>query len=270
MSIIDGDTKDPAAQGGGAAPPAAPEWTAGLPPELQQHVTAKGYKGVADVVTAHMHAEKLVGADKIAVPKDGVWDEAAKIKLGIPTDVKGYKIDRPKLPDGLPYDEKFESTALAVAHEAGLSNAQAQKLVEFWAKSQGDAFAGIGQDTEAARASTVGELQKEGGKAYDDRVAFASRAAREFGGEPLLAFLNESGAGNSPHLIRAFAKIGEMLREDKISGGRPSGMALTPDQARVEANKLMQTDAYRKRDHAEHADVVRRVTQLFESQYPES
>lgn len=260
MSIIDDAGKQDDAKGG--------DWTAGLSPEQLQTVQTKGYKSPADVITAYMNAERLVGADKIPVPKDGVWDEVARVKLGIPSDVKGYKVERPQLPEGLPYDEKFEESALAVAHEVGLTPKQAQRLVEFYAKTQGDAFTNLQQQTESDRQATVAELTKEFGKAYDDQVAHAARAARHFGGDALIEYLNGSGAGNNPHLIRAFAKIGQALREDKMPGGGPSSGALTPEQARVEANKLMASEAYRKREHPEHADVVRRVQQLFESAYP--
>lgn len=245
-------------------------WLTGLTPEQQQHISSHGYKTAADVVNAHIHAERLIGSDKIAVPKDGVWDEASRAKLGIPSDAASYKINRPQLPEGLPYDEKFEQSALAVAHKIGLTNTQAQELIGFWAASQGNSFANVAASNEANQAATVEALQKEWGKAYDDKVAFASRAVKEFGGQELVDYLNEPGVGNNIHLVRAFAKVGELLREDRMPAGRPSGMALTPEQARVEANQLMATEAYRKREHPEHADMMKRVSKLFEFQYPES
>lgn len=272
MSILDDGAQPPPPPAAPAATPPAPngaDWTASLTPELQQFVATKGYKAPADVIVAYQNAEKLVGADKIAVPKDGLFDEASRVKLGVPSDPKDYKIERPALPEGLPYDEKFEAAALKKAHELGLTPRQVQELIKFQAENQGNAFATAQQMQEAAKAETVQTLQKEWGKAYEERVQWAARAAKQIGGDELIEYLNNSGAGDNPHLIRAFAKIGELMREDKMPAGRPGGMTLTPEQARSEANKLMQSDAYRKKDHLEHADTVRRVTQLFELAHPE-
>ena len=102
------------------------------------------------------------------------------------------------------------------------------------------------------------------------RSAQAARAARYFGGDALIAFLNTSGAGNNPELVRAFAKIGSMMSEDSLKIGKAHGFSITPDEARREAQKLMAKDAYTKRDHPEHAATVEQVQQLFERAYSEA
>ena len=245
-------------------------WVSGLTPELKQLVEAKGYKTPADVVQAYAHAQRAIGADKIPAPKDGVWDEVARTKLGIPKSAEGYELRRPELPQGVVYDETFEKAALPVAHKLGLTPHQVQGLLDFYAGHQGQSFQSAMRGRIEDESQAVGSLQQEWGPSYDGKVAQAARAARYFGGETLINFLNESGMGNNPELVRTFAKIGSMMTEDSLKIGKSQGFSMSSDEARREANKLMASEAYTKRDHPEHASTVEHVSHLFEHAYPDA
>ena len=245
------------------------DWVSSLAPELRQLVEAKGYKSPADVVQAYAHAQRAIGADKIPLPKDGVWDETARAKLGIPPAADGYELRRPELPDGLSYDEAFEKAALPIAHKLGLTPAQVQGLLDFYAGYQGEALQAAAHGRRQEETQAAGLLSQEWGRAYDAKVAQAARAARHFGGQSLIDFLNASGMGNNVELVRAFAKIGALMSEDTLKVGKAHGFALTPTEARREAAKLMASPAYTKRDHPEHAHLLEQVTQLFERAYEE-
>lgn len=243
------------------------DWVSGLTPDLRQLVEAKGYKTPADVVQAYAHAQRAIGAEKIPLPKDGVWDETARSKLGIPKSAEGYQVRRPDLPQGVAYDEALEQAALPVAHKLGLTPQQVQGLLDFYAGHQAQAFQSVMRSRVDDETQSVGLLQAEWGTSYDTKVAQAARAARYFGGQKLIEFLNQSGVGNNPELVRAFAKIGSMMTEDSLKIGRAHGFSISPDEARKEANKLMSQPAYTNRDHPEHSSVVEQVTQLFERAY---
>lgn len=259
----------PGDMAGTAAEPHADDgaWTATLSPELRQIVEAKGYKTPADVVQAYAHAQRAIGLEKIPLPKDGVWDEVARAKLGIPREPGGYKLARPELPQGVNYDEAFEKAALPIAHKLGLTPAQVQGLLDFYAGHQAQSFQGVMRNRVEEETQSAGLLRQEWGGAYDAKVAQAARAARYFGGQELIEFLNQSGVGNNPELVRAFAKIGSMMSEDSLKIGRAHGFSITPEEARREANKLMASPAYTNRDHPEHASSVEQVQQLFERAY---
>ncbi len=250
--------------------PSGDDWTSALAPELKQLVEAKGYKSPADVVQAYAHAQRAIGADKIPLPKDGVWDETARAKLGIPRSADGYELQRPQLPQGVAYDETLEKAALPVAHKLGLTPRQVQGLLEFYAGHQSQSFQSAMRGRIDDETNATAQLQQEWGPSYDTKVATASRAARYFGGQPLIDFLNQTGAGNNPELVRAFAKIGSMMSEDSLKIGKAHGFSITPDEARREAQKLMAKEAYTKRDHPEHQAMVEQVQQLFERAYAES
>ena len=59
------------------------------------------------------------------------------------------------------------------------------------------------------------------------------------------------------------------MRDDALKIGKAQGFSMTPDEARREANKLMASEAYTKRDHPEHASAVEHVSHLFEHAYPD-
>jgi hypothetical protein len=243
------------------------DWVASLTPELRNLVDAKGYKTPADVVQAYAHAQRAIGAEKIPLPKDGVWDEIARAKLGIPKVADGYKVARPELPAGMPYDEALEKAALPIAHKLGLTPHQVQGLIDFYAGHQSQSVQTMLRGQQEEQTHAIGQLQQEWGGSYDTKVSQAARAARHFGGQGLIDFLNQSGAGNNPALVRAFAKVGAMMAEDTLKTGKAHGFALSPDEARREANKLMAAPAYTNRDHPEHGSIVEQVQQLFERAY---
>lgn len=272
MSLIDGSDKGaPPAPAATTTPAPAPnsDWVAGLPPELKSVVDTKGYKTPADVLTAYVNAERLIGVDKIPVPKDGVWDQTARSKLGIPDTPDKYTFNKPELPDGLPWDANFEKAALTKAHELGLTPNQVQGLMELYAGQRVSEFGGLDTLREQTQAATAEVLKKEWGNSYAVKLDNAARAAKMVGGEALIEALMETGAGNNPEIIRAFAKIGGMLGEDRMKSGMPSGFGMTPEEARGEATKLMSSQAYTQKSHPEHALTVEKVESLFKQAYPE-
>lgn len=67
-------------------------------------------------------------------------------------------------------------------------------------------------------------LDKEiGGENFNKNVEFAHRAMKRFGNETLTKYLDESGLGNHPDVIRMFMKIGQSMAEDKIIGSNSQG-----------------------------------------------
>jgi hypothetical protein len=247
------------------------DWTATLSPELRHVVEVKGYKSPADVVSAYAHAQKAIGLDKVAVPRDGVWDDDARAKLGIPRDPDGYQLRRPdNLPQGLNYDEGFEKAALPVAHKLGLTPVQVQGLLDFYAGYAGEVHKNSTLAVEHGNQHAASVLKKDWGAFYDERIQQAQVAVKHFGGQGLVDHLNRSGLGNHPELIRAFARIGSMMSEDQLRVGAASGFGLSPAEARKEANKMMAQPAYTERDHPDHNVTVEKVKALFEQVYDEA
>lgn len=248
-------------------PTQSQDWTSTLTPDLKMLVEAKGYKSPADVVQAYAHAQRLIGVEKIPLPKDGVWDETAREKLGIPKAATEYELSRPEMPEGVLYDDAFEKAALPIAHKLGLTPTQVQGLLEFYAGHQTQTYQSTQRHRLDEQTMATEDLKSEWGANYETKVSQAARAARYFGGEDLITMLNDSGLGNNPNLVRAFSKVGAMLSEDTLKVGAGQGLAMGPDEALRQARKLMSKPAYGKRDHPDHSSLVEKVQRLFEQAY---
>jgi len=200
-------------------------------------------------------------------PEDGSVTAKAQDRPGVPATAEAYQLNRPELPDGIAWDEGFEKAALPVAHRLGLTAEQVQGLLDFYAGHQVQSVESSERSRFDDHSRSVGTLKSEWGPSYDTRVAQAARAARYFGGDSLIAFLNDSGAGNNPDLVRAFARIGATMSEDRLKGGSVQTLSLGPDEALQEARRLMLNPGYARRDHPEHTGLVERVQALFELAY---
>jgi len=178
-----------------------------------------------------------------------------------------YAITRPEMPEGVTWDEAFEKAAIPVAQKLGLTPTQLQGLADFYARHQSATGLGAMRQRNLDETAASDALKAEWGAHYDTKLAQASRAARYFGGEQLIAVLNETGLGNHPDLVRAFARAGAHLGEDALrASGQVTGV-LPPDEALKKARALMARPAYASRAHPGHGAIVDEVRQLFEQAY---
>ncbi|HGM6654497.1 MULTISPECIES: peptidase [Serratia] len=154
-------------------------------------------------------------AKELAAEKD------AKEKADKEAAEKAEKDKKPTAPEKYeftpPEGQELDANALAVfepiAKELGLSQEQAQKLVDIYPQIQQ-------QQAEAwsKQVSDWGEQVKAdkeiGGDKFNASVGAAQRALDQFGNPELREYLNASGLGNHPALVRFCAKVGKAMAED--------------------------------------------------------
>lgn len=152
-----------------------------------------------------------------------VKPEAAKPDAVTPT----VKVDVPEaysftMPDGMEVDKPLADAFTPVAKELGLSNEQANKLASVYA---GHVQAETKQLAEAwvkQNETWQGELKADpefGGARYGQTVKDVHAGILKSGGEALAKALGESGMGDHPEIVKAFARIGRMFREDALVKG---------------------------------------------------
>jgi len=129
------------------------------------------------------------------------------------------------VPDGVKLDDALLAEAAPVFKELGLTQEQAQKLVDFQARMQ----LGGAKDAAEAKANAEVEAQKqqakidneniatlrnEFGDQYAVKQAAAQRAIRRFdpSGE-MLSFVESAGLGTFPPFVRFLAAAGEAISE---------------------------------------------------------
>lgn len=113
-----------------------------------------------------------------------------------------------------------------VARDLNLTNEQAQKLVDAYPKI----LAGVQQrQAEAWQAQTeqwasdVKADKEIGGDKLTTNISAAQRALDQFGTPELKEYLNTTGLGNHPYLVKTFVKIGKAMSEDGMVDGSNQG-----------------------------------------------
>lgn len=166
--------------------------------------------------------------------KPAADDDAGKV----PADGK-YAL---KMPDGVELDAELADALGPEFAELNLTNAQAQKLVDKYIGIQAARMAKQGETFALTTAGWVDQAKKDaeiGGDKWDASVQAAQRAVNRLGTPALKEYLNASGGGNHPELIRFMSKAGAMISEDNPATGGAEGKGKPADAAYT----LFPTDA---------------------------
>ena len=258
-SVLSGDPKT-------ETPQVATDWKASLSEAIRSDKSLENIKDIEGLAKSYVHAQKMVGADKIPVPNkyatDKDWD-AVYEKLGRPKSADGYKFD-------LPQDKKVDEASLkefsTQAHKLGLLPGQAQGMVKFYNEMTAKSLQDADSKALAAREASEKALKQEFGQAYDQKVTQAATLAKSVGATDILNRNLEDGTklGDHPDMIKVFAQLASKMGEDSIV--QASGPTyLTPSQIEKQIGELTQTgSAYWDKNHPNHQLAVQEVLALRE------
>jgi hypothetical protein len=143
-----------------------------------------------------------------------------------------------KLADGVTFDKEAFDAVEPVLREMDLSQEAASKLVGAYAEKilpvlQARAAKQGEEDGAAIRADWARETQADkeiGGVKLDEAKAMAAKAMSKFlpndgEGQKFRTFLNESGLGNHPEMVRFMARVGHQLGEASADQAGGKGAA---------------------------------------------
>lgn len=152
-------------------------------------------------------------------------NDANKSDIGAP---EKYEFKAPE--EGQELDKGALEVFEPIARELNLNNEQAQKLVDVYGSKIMPAInkqlaEGWQKQTEQW-AETV-KADKELGS--DESIGAAQKAMDKFGSPELKQYLEESGLGNHPELIRIFASVGKAMSEDGLVTGNSNGSKSAAD-----------------------------------------
>lgn len=235
-----------------------------IPEAYKQEKALSNFNSMDDLLKSYLHAQKMIGANKIAVPNkmatEDDWKEVFR-KLGAPEKPEDYKYsfkDNEIDPEQL---KSFNETA----HRLGLLPQQAERLIKFYnemntASEQNRLQAA---DNKQLEAETL--LKKEFGANYGKRLDQARRLASEtFGKELLNNTMLQDGSrlGDNVEIIKAFAMLADKLSEDEIVKGDGIGY-MTASQIEKEIAELTEEGSpYWIKGHPNHRKAVEDVLKL--------
>ena len=237
-----------------------------IPEAYKDEKSLHNFSNMDDFVKSYLHSQKLVGADKIAIPNkystDEDWKKVYK-QLGTPETGEGYKYK-------LPEDHKIEDDTLkSFSNEAaklGLLPNQANGVMNYYNEIIKQGLSDQAAQQKTAQDEAVVELRKEFGASYQKEIQSAKNLVhatlgKEFIDNSLLQ--DGSRLGDNPTVIKAFAKLANKLSEDDIvKGDVPS--YLTTSEINKQISALQQPgSAYWDKKHLSHEDAVAEVQALL-------
>jgi len=237
-----------------------------IPEGFKEEKALDNFNNMEDFVKSYLHAQKLVGADKIPVPNKHAteedWNEVFK-RLGAPDTPDGYKYNIK--------DQELDQTQVKefnkAAHQLGLLPKQAEGLIKFYNEMNGNNAASEEEAAAQAQLQTETELKKEYGPQFAKRLDQAKKLAVNSLGSDFLenTYLKDgSRLGDNIKVIKAFSELADKLSEDEIIKGDGSDY-MTAKDIEKEINELTQEgSAYWIKTHPNHNKAVQEVLKLRE------
>ena len=267
-------TEETSAEGVGLA--AIPHnWKEALPDELRSEPMLERFNDVPALAKALVSAQRMVGADKIAIPAANDREAWGTVydRLGRPRSADGYDLERPAtVPGDFAVDGGMVERFRTEAHRLGLSADQATGLYRWFLSSESERLADVTNQIDDLRNQNEGELKETWGGRYDEKAALAIDAARMLLAEDDLQRLAANGYTSDPVVMRLLAAVGERVVEGRVDGEGTQSMGRSPAEARSEIERLHTNQefikVYQDRVHPDHQDAVARMSRLYEQAYP--
>ena len=237
-----------------------------IPESYREEKSLTNFNNMEDFVKSYLHAQKMVGADKIPVPNkhstDEDWNEVFK-RLGAPSSPDDYKYDFKDQELDQGQVSEFNKTA----HKLGLLPKQAEGLIKFYNEMNGNIAASQEQQAADAQLNTETELKKEFGPQYAKRLDQAKKLALSSLGEEFLenTYLKDgSRLGDNLTVIKAFSNLADKLSEDEIIKGEGSDYMTAREIEKEIAELTSEGSAYWQKGHPNHDKAVSEVLKLRE------
>ena len=192
------------------------------------------------------------------------WEEAYT-KLGRPESPEKYNFDVKS--DVVSMDEGAIKSFAEQSHKLGLNNKQAAGILDFYKNNMEGSAQQAKIDTETAQSQAEQELRQEWGRDFAGKVKQAGALAKANINPEILDMTLSNGIrlGDHPEIIKGFAKIANMMSEDKIVATESENVNTVADIETEISTITNDTDGpYWNKQHPDHDKVVQQVYTLRE------
>ena len=247
-------------------PKVATSWKEAISEEFRTNPNIEKFTEIDALAKSYINATQMIGQDKVAVPNknstEDQWNEVYD-KLGRPESADKYQLDVKS--DVAPIDDGAIKQFAENAHKLGLSNTQAQGVLEFYKNSMEGTAQQNQVNTETAQVQAEQQLRQEWGREFENNVKKAGALAKANLNTDILDLELKNGmrVGDHPELIKGFAKIASMMSEDKIVSSENESADKSTDLESEIATITNNTDGpYWNKGHPDHDKVVQQVYTL--------
>jgi hypothetical protein len=221
-------------------------WLDRLPKDLADSKQILGqFKDIEGVLKTLASQQKMLGkkAEAILIPdeKSSPEEKTAFLrKLGVPESPDAYQLRPKDLPAGYEWSDDVAKEFNSVAHQAGVTPAQMDKIMSKYAafESARAEQAALAQkaEIEAGRKS----LAEAWGDKYEVELSVARRAAQVAGVD-----VNSKGFSD-PAVVLAFNRLARMMSDDKIVNSETAGTMMAGKARAMDIMTNPQNTLYKK------------------------
>ena len=240
-------------------------WLKGVDAELASDKIMEHIKDVPSLVKSYVHAQRMIGHDKVVLPTDKSsqeeWNDIYK-KLGMP-DAEKYEI---KQGEESNLDSEFVKSFKELALQNNILPKQAQAIMDFYESQMSEEIQRETAEMKEAAASTLNKLKEDWGEGYQASMQRVLDAVETFGGEEMVNYLKTSPAGNDVNLLKFLEKVGSSLKEDTFDGEATRHFGLTKDEAQRQIDTIMGdfSHPYHNSEHAGHQRALEDMKKYFQ------
>lgn len=250
-----------------------PDWRQSLDEPYRDHVGIKPYATPNDLVKSHIELQRMVGADKIALPgKDATPEQLNEFygKIGRPADAKGYELKIPdNLPAGVTMDEVGLQKIAESAHKLGIPKNMMQGLFNEVIAQQTEMANIMSKELFLDPKESMAKLQESWGQATEQKLAETqSVLAAAYQDLPWVKdWLETTQLGNSAPFLALAEWFTQKTRETGAPlNGKPTDGTVTPAEATQQMGSLMMDKefmaAWLDKQNPGHAAAVKRYADL--------
>ena len=243
-------------------------WKEAISEEFRNDPNIEKFTEIDALAKSYINATRMIGQDKMVVPNknftEDQWEEAY-IKMGRPDSAEKYSLDVKS--DIVSLDEQAIKNFQEQSFKLGLNNEQAKGVLDFYKNNMEAQNQQAKIDVETSQAQAQNLLRQEWGRDYDSNISKAkSLAAANLSPEVFeMQLADGSRLGDNVDVIKGFAKIANMMSEDKILSTESENMDRSED-IQTEIDQIMndKNGPYWNKSHPNHDKVVQQVYTMRE------
>ena len=255
------------------APAQTFSWKTQLNPDFANSPTMQKYtdtkEGFNDAVKAHLELQKMLGNEKVPIPK-GPDDPAMSLfkkALKIPEKPEGYGLADAEIPEnlkGISLDKnKFSETV----HKFNLTPEQAKGLWGQYTEMVKQQYSDLIKKQEEMVTNSIDTLRSEWGDAYQSKVELGQMVINKFSSDQDVNDFITATLSKDPRGIKFLSQIGNQFAENKIGDFKYQRHSLTPEEIEREISSIKNdmNHPYRNPNatEADHNKAVEYVNDLY-------
>lgn len=216
-----------------------------------------------DIAPAEQPTVEHTPVEQLIIGEEITEDDRTRIynRLGRPDAPDKYDLQG-IVPDT--YNQDVVDEFRKKAHETGMSQEGVRKMAEWYKEVELKQHDAIRKARAAQDDHNILQLKAEWGVHFDDNVKNARKALDAYGDKAFKQYMDETGLGNHPALVKAFAKIGRELSEDRlVQSDTAVRMAKNEELKRSEILRLRSNQEFMSRYRQGDPVAVQRLNRLY-------